>query len=324
MTRRMTLLPPRAIKHVFAAASLLLLGSACGIDKSPPANAPAHTEASGSITEADYVAAKDAYVKTFAADEKRGTPYSVSGPRENAALRDLADRLRKILGPFQGEGFAGPGTSNITTLYPEMDVDNLDGIVYESSDSLTVLVTTRTLLAAWLRDSIVPSNGLVPHDPMTALTQSEVYALAFPEDAMVVRFADIPVDRAAESGIIAAMLVRRTQDFGPSTPNDVMVSVLRGNRLYFAEQPARVLIAPTPACDTMWHDAAQKQDSVVEAGRSNATDTAARDRSWHIAEQMGDQRDSLFLRCYAEHVSADPRFAELAQQVASIVRRLPQ
>ena len=309
------------MKHVFAAASLLLLASACGIDKSPPADAPAGSEASTGYTEADYVAAKDAYLKTFAADEKRGVPYSVSGPRETAALHDLADRLRKMLGPFQSEGFTGAGTSNITTLYPEMEVDNLDGMVYQSSDSLTVLVTTRTLLAAWLRDSLV--NNRVPHDPMTALAQSVVYEYAFPEDAAVIRFANIPIDHAAESGIVAAMLVARAQDFSPFTPNDVMVSVLRGNRLYFAEQPARALIAPTPSCDTTWHDAGAKQDSVIEAGRSNPTDSAAKERSWHVAEQMGDQRDSLFLHCYAEHVTADPRFAQLAQQVSSIVRRLP-
>jgi hypothetical protein len=91
---------PRAIKYVFA-ASLLLLASACGIDKSP--------QTKGGDAEADYVAAKDAYLRTFAADEKRGTPYSVSGPRENAALRDLADRLRKILGPSRPIASLVPG-----------------------------------------------------------------------------------------------------------------------------------------------------------------------------------------------------------------------
>lgn len=148
-------------------------------------------------------------------------PFPVSGPREQAALRDLADRLRKILGSFQAAGFAGPGTSNITTLYPEMDVDNLDGIVYQSADSLTVLVTTRALLGAWLRSPVAPADSGLPRDPITALASHQVYELAFPQDAMVLRYADIPVDSAAQLGLVTAMLVARAQDYGALTPEDV-------------------------------------------------------------------------------------------------------
>jgi hypothetical protein len=319
------------VRYLFAAASFLLLASSCETSKAPRAPAPGSVQqaspapphASTGDAEADYLAAKYAYLASFAADAKRGVPDSISGPREALALRDLADRLRTILGPFHGEGLAGPGTSNITTVYPQMDVDNLDGMVYQSSDSLTVLVTTRTLLAAWLRSPVAPADSMLPRDPMTALARSEVYAVAFPEDAAVMRYADIPVDHAAESGVVAAMLVLRAQDIGPFTPNDVMVSVMRGNRLYFAEQPARVIIAPMPSCVAMWNAGKGKQDSLIEAGRSNLNDSTARDASWRMADQAEEHADSVYRQCYAEHVPTDARFAQLTQQVASIVRRLP-
>lgn len=92
---------------------------------------------------------------------------------DDAAVRDLAGRLRKITGPFQAEGFAGPGKANVTTLQPYVEFGAIDGLAYQSSDSTTVLVTTRALLDGWQRDSPA-ADAKLPRDPVSALARPEL------------------------------------------------------------------------------------------------------------------------------------------------------
>ena len=331
-------------KRVFAAASLLLT-AACETSKPPHANTPATVQqASAALTgdalaqaEADYISTKRAYVASLAADKSRGVPDSVLDARETAALHDLSTRLRKILGPFHAEGFADSGRTNVSGLVPQMDFGGIDAIVYESSDSVSVAVTTRTLLEAWLRDPVAGDTAL-PRDLPSALSRTEIYENGVPEDAAVSRYADIPVDHdATQSGVVSAMLVLRAQDFGVYPPNEVAVSVLRGDRVYLVEAPARAVIAPMPSCVPIWDEAHRRVDSLngadrprldslIKARRSNPIDTTALDSSLRAASRIQDQienhADSLFRQCYAEQAPADPRFGVFAQQVADIVRRL--
>jgi hypothetical protein len=76
-------------------------------------------------------------------------------------------------------------------------------------------MTRRALLAGYLLERETAGDSTLPRDPASALTYGELYAEAFPEDAMVLHYADIPVDSAEQSGVVAAMLVARAQDFGP-------------------------------------------------------------------------------------------------------------
>lgn len=130
------------MRYVFAAVSLLLLASGCEAAKTPRAQQQAsnsRSEDSVADAEADYVSAKHRYLAALAADKDRGTPDSVLRTREAVALGDLADRLRRILGPFKGKGFADSGTINVTSLRPpDTDFNSLDGMTYRSSDSITV------------------------------------------------------------------------------------------------------------------------------------------------------------------------------------------
>lgn len=313
------------MRYSFLSASLILLASGCEHGKAHPPG-PVQQASAASMhndvadAEADYLSAKRAYLASLDADLKRGTPDSVLNARDDAAISDLAGRLRKIFGPGRAS-FAAHDTNNVSTLLPtDMEFGAVDGIGYQLADSVRVLVTTRGLLMGYLQERAAAGDSVLPRDPASALTYGELYAEAFPEDAAVLRYADIPVDSAAQLGVAAAMLVARAQDIGPVTPQDVMVSVVRGNRIYFAEAPARAAIAPMASCVAMWRDVERKRDSLV-ANAPNPSDTA-RLSSMRVAEHIEEQGDTLVRRCYAEHVSADPQFAVLAQQVASIVRRL--
>ena len=113
------------------------------------------------------------------------------------------------------------------------------------------------------------------------------------------------MNHAAKSGVVAAMLVARAQDIGPFTPGQVIVSVVRGNRVYLVEAPASALIEPMAPCVGIWSEVAAKRDIHIEAGQ-RATDTTARDSNFRIADKLEWQGDTLVRQCYAEHVTADP------------------
>ena len=328
-----TLLDRDVVRHVFVAASLLLLTSACETAKPPRAQAaatvqqasPAPVPPSLADPEANYLSAKRAYLAFLDSARKHGTSDSVLNVRDDDAIRDLAARMRKIFGPLHAEIFADSGTSNVSSLLPsDMDFGAVDGITYWSSDSMRVLVTTRALLTGYLKERAAAGDTTLPLDPISTLARQEVYSHAFPEDTFVLRYADIPVDHAGESGVVAAMLVARAQDYAAFTPDNVMVSVIRGDRIYLVEARPRALIPPDASCVAIWTNAERQRDSLYDAGQSTPSDTAARDSSFRIADRIEERGQASVGQCYAEHVRSDPRFAAIVQQVAEIVRRLPR
>src|SRR5204862_5884629 len=91
-----------------------------------------------------------------------------------------------------------------------------------------IVVPTRSLLASWF----TPVGRGPPPDPILALGNPNIYASAINTGAAVYEYATIPVADAARLGIVAAMLVLRAQDTGPFTPDQVIVSALRGSRVF--------------------------------------------------------------------------------------------
>ena len=104
-------------------------------------------------------------------------------------------------------------------------------------------MTTRSLLATWLTEV---GRG-IPRDPIEALRAPDFYTFAINTQSAVYRYATIPVAGASRLGIVAAMLVIRAQDTGPLTPDQVIVSVVRGSRVFIVTAPAAAMIHPPPA-----------------------------------------------------------------------------
>jgi hypothetical protein len=242
------------------------------------------------LRERAYEVRRDEYRRVLTARQQRGENVSAA---DDSALRDLQTLLIPIVGDFIAPGIAVGGRINLETLLPGDLASGLaDGMLYQSPDSATrVLVTTHDLMRSWIA-WYFDQDSAVSRDPATALKNPDVLTQIFNVDAHVNRYADIPIDGAASHGVVSAMLVARAQDDCFCTPDEIMLSVARGDRIFVIDAPASDTIPVPQEC------------------RAFATPGTA-------------AADSVFRRCYAQRVSQEPRFHRLVAQVQRVVGTLP-
>lgn len=264
-------------------------------------------------SESRYAAFKDSAIRSLTARVKRGEPFATYNTAHDSALRELERRLRVIIGPPQTKSFLGPGRINTDDLFPD-DVGSggLDALNYETVDhASTMLVTTRSLLAAWLTQ-VRPG---VPRDPIAALGTPDFYTFAINTEAAVYKYATVPLAGASRLGVVAAMLVIRAQDTGPLTPDQVIVTAIRGSRVFIVTAPAAVKIAPPAAClalrDSIIALPAARKEAYL---RSKIADTVA----LNSAIRDDDADDIAHRSCYGERVPRKPAFQKIVMQVQAI------
>lgn len=269
-------------------------------------------------SESAYSATKDSAIRSLTARVKRGEAFAKYKPAHDSALKELERRLRVIIGPFEATGFPGPGHINTDDLFPgDLASGSLDGLMYETADhTSSVVVTTRSLLAGWL----TPGVRGRPLDPIILLGTPDFYASAINTDAAVFRYATIPVANASRLGVVAAMLVLRAQDIGPFTPDQVIVGVVRGSRVFIVTVAAAVKIDPPPACLAVRDSILARAAVEREKYWANRADTAALRRT----TREEDASDVEYRGCYGERVPHDPAFQKIVLQVQAIVASLPR
>jgi hypothetical protein len=291
-------------RFVLPSAVLLLLGTA--------------TLFAQTAAELRYAAVKDSAIRSLVARVQRREPFAKYKLAHDSALRDLTRRLRLIIGPFQAKQFSTSAHINTDDLFPDdADSGGLDALMYESADrTSSILVTTRSLLASWLDKTA----DEIPRNPITALGTPEFYTFAINTHSAVFKYASIPVRGASQLGVVTAMLVIRAQDTGPLTPDEVIVSVVRGSRVFIVAAPAAAKIDPPAAClaarDSIIALSAVQREAYI---RAHITDSAALRRA--INEDSAD--DIAYRGCYGERVPRDPAFQKIVAQVQAIVSELP-
>lgn len=141
----------------------------------------------------------------------------------------LAPLARAIVGRFDVPGLLQPGIFNVNTLLPGSEDSFLaDGMRYSSADGKTsVLVSTPDLIRIWRRG-----------DPIKTLRSLEPLNSVFPADGGITPYAVIPI--AKPGRVLAAVLMARQQDYGPSDPDEILLSLVRGRQLVVVEAPAPV------------------------------------------------------------------------------------
>lgn len=266
---------------------------------------------------AAYEARRDEYRRTLTAREKRGEDVSAAN---DSALRVLDSLVRPVVGDFSAPWVVGPGRISLQSLLPD-DVDSAlpDGMIYQSRDSsIQVLVTTPELLRSWIirptdRDTVFSRSLRVALDNEDVLTQ------LFDFEAHAYSYTDIPVE-SPTLGIVAAKLVRHSQDYAPSPADELMIGVARGARIFIIDAPARDTLPIPPVCRARADSGRARSASLVDrAFRATPHDTAL----LTVASRNVDVTDSLFRRCYGEEVAREPRFQDLIAQVRGLVESLP-
>lgn len=256
----------------------------------------------------DYLVARDAYLKQF----KRSDTIDDQSARatHDRALGDLAARLRGIVGPTRIEGFPAEGKINLDSLAEgDASFGLLDGLLYAAPDDKTrIVVTTRELLDEWLaghRNWWNDKNDMPPGvEP--ALKSEAFYTQALYTDAYFFKFVDLSVTRPSDATFAFATLVGRAQDVGLQTPNEIIVSLLRGGRAYVIVAPAAAKAETTPQCVQGW----QKAEAQAEKAEGDKGD------------QLREDGYRAYRRCFAAQAPRQSSFPALTKQAQSIIELL--
>jgi hypothetical protein len=284
--------------HVRVLATLLILLAAAQVDA--PAASPVQ----------EYLAARDAYLAKFKDSDIIGDERA--GKAHEAARRDLETRLRGIVGASRIEGVSAEGKINLETLSPGfIGFGLLDGLVYRSADEKTrIVVTTDDLLGRWLR----ANKSDVPQTAAAALKSDSFYNGALYTDAAFFRYAELPVARPADARLAFAMLIARGQDLGPRTPDEIIVSLLRGGRVFIVIAPADAKVGGMPDCDKIWQKASKQAEEAADAGTGPQVETF---------DKLREDGDRAFRRCFAARAPREGYFPALVKQARGLISMLP-
>jgi hypothetical protein len=139
------------------------------------------------------------------------------------------------------------------------------------------------------RDSLSPLHADPFAKATTGYTLDDLYTFVFFDiEAHVTPFAHIPRDSIRDRSLMSAVLMHREQDDTYGPPDEIMLAVHRGDRVFVVETPARVFI-PAPAdCKPLFVKNAQQ-----------------------------------FRECYDARVVPTARFQPIIAQIREILRDLP-
>jgi hypothetical protein len=262
-----------------------------------------------------YIATRDAYARTFADSDVAGDERARTA--HEAALDDLEARMRRAIGPLHIDGFADDGRINLTSLSPGgAGYGMLDGLVYASPDGKRrVLATTSELLFRWLwahKDLLQPLNSVLKSD--------DFYTNALYPDAYFLTYAELPV-KPPEATFAAAMLFAHAREVGPTTPDEIAVTVVHEMRVFIATAPAAAKIDVMPDCEPLWRDAHKEAERIF--GAYVEADGKDKTLLGRYASLQADG-DRATRGCFARRAEKDDRFPTLVAQAQALIDALPK
>jgi hypothetical protein len=121
-------------------------------------------------------------------------------------------------------------------------------------------VTTGALFDNWLRAHKNSQSGRenLPEPVDAALKSNAFYTQALNTDAAFSRYAVLPITKPAQATSAFAMLGARSQDIGPRTPDEIVVSVVNADRLFVVTAPATAKVKPMPTCMAVWRESERR------------------------------------------------------------------
>jgi hypothetical protein len=268
-----------------------------------------------------YFTARDDYVAKIKAIDDAGKLEDNTPKLHKRALEQLGKLTQPIVGPVALKGFSAKGQTNLDSLYTgDFGFGLMDGLNFASPDGKThIIVTTESLFVHWLRehrDWWGSKSENVPQEIDAALRSEAFYTQALQTDSHISRYVELPVARPAKAKFALAMLIARTQILGPRIPDELIVAVVSGGRVFVINASARTRVKPIPACDAIWKEserkAAEAQDAYIASQLEDKTLSDQRNK----AEEDGD---AAFHRCFAERAGGRPFFAALTRQAQALL-----
>jgi hypothetical protein len=272
-----------------------------------------------------YFAARDDSIAKFKAVEDAGKYDDDARRLHKLALAQLGKLTEPIVGPVALKGFPARPKTNLDSLVAgDFGFGLLDGLNYASSDGKThVIVTTDSLFDHWLRehrDWWGPKTENVPQQVEAALRSEAFYTQALQTDSAISRYVALPVVKPARAKFAYAMLIARTQILGPRTPDELMVSVVWGGRVFVINASTRTRVKAIAVCDAIWKEGKRKAAEAQDAYIASQLEDKELFEQGTKAEEAGD---AAFHRCFAERARSQPFFAALTGQAQALLDALP-
>ncbi|AZO24648.1 hypothetical protein EJ070_30895 [Mesorhizobium sp. M1E.F.Ca.ET.045.02.1.1] len=278
----------------------------------------------GSVTfaaspEDDYIAARDKAISDIAAQESSNAAVEALDAANEKARADLEKRLSALLGPLSVKDFPATGTINLESLSAsDIGFGMLDGLRYANSDEgPSIVATTRGLAERWLQSKADEDDESLklPTGLGEALKLDGFYAQAIGSDAAFVKTLDFALKKPEGADIAIARLGGWTQDVGPIYDQQVVVAVVKGDRVLIAEAPAAPAVPKIAACEALWTAAdATAQKFQQEYQGSDLKDQQAYDS----ANAAWEKGDGDYRACMGERLPDDPTFPALLAQAQEL------
>jgi hypothetical protein len=117
------------------------------------------------------------------------------------------------------------------------------------------------------------------------------------------------------------MLVLRAQEMVPGVPDELLVAVISGKRVFIASSPVKAKVAAIAACDAVWKGYEQKMDEALAAyDRTDPKD----EKLFEAYTRLEDDADKAFRGCYAEEATSAPFYPDLIKQAQAVANSLPR
>jgi hypothetical protein len=261
--------------------------------------------------EENYIAARDKFIAQFKLKENEQITDATAKAEEQARAA-LEQQMQAVIGASGVKGAPAQGKLNLDSLITgDMGFGLLDGIVFKLRGETQVLVTTRSLLTRWLKAQQEiwknsPHHG-PPAETGAAVRSENFYTQALSHDAAVTRYAEIPVTEPNAY----AMLIAHQQDVGPVVPKQMIVAVLRGDRMFIWRAPAAAKTAMFPPCAAIWKEAERK---------ANAANTR-KDSPEDAFAKIQDEGHTKMRVCYNERAKSAAFFPALVKQAQDLIDR---
>ncbi|MBR0950750.1 hypothetical protein [Bradyrhizobium canariense] len=204
------------------------------------------TSANAATPEQHYLDLRDRYIAKFS----KAAESEETSKQHDAALKELTNVLRGLVGPVTIKGLPADGQSNADTLFKgDSGFGHLDGLGFASEgDKMQAVVTTTTLLKHWLREH--DGDGM-PQELGAAFKSDRFYYQAI-QDSAFAKYAELPITKpAGASAAVAVLGVRGNGDLkGP--PHEIDVVAIQGEKVFFLAVTDAVKTAEIPACEKVW------------------------------------------------------------------------
>lgn len=295
----------------FASSVLFFL---CALASAAPA---------ASLEEA-YIAARDKHISKIKAMEKANASNEKVQAAQEKARADLEARLRALLQDVSVKGFPAAGKLNLESLTDsDVGFGMLDGLVYAEGgeEGPQFVVTTRDLLDKWLvaRSRQKDEATRLPADLHAALRLDKFYTLSTGGDAAFTTSANLELNTPEGAEFSRAMLGGWAQDIGPNPNYLVIVTLVKGGKIYIGSLHPKTAIGKIAACEAVWAQALQRVEKLRAAYQaSGLKDEKAFEESTK-AEEKGD-RD--FHACFIARAPKEPFYPALVKEAQEFADRL--